>query len=338
MTPTTKRWLGRAVKLVLALLILLFIGRQFYLDLAQPNVDDPNRLAIYELYLRPVWLVASGALYLVGLAPSAWYWRHLHAKFGYPLPWWAAYRAHYIAQLGKYVPGKALAIAIRADLTHPFGVPYGVSIILSFYEVLTAMAAGALVAAIVYTVAPPENLGLDWHPAWLGVILIGLCGVPLLPGVFNFVIAKLTARIQAVELYRLPPVRFGTLAIGLLTTAAGWWLQGLGWWAMLLAVLPQPPAPSFSLWAQCTASIAFANVAGFVIIVVPGGFGVRELLLNKLLSFAGPVPYIAAAAILLRLDWIVAEALFAFAAYWIKPAGEGSEPAGSSTIGDQPKP
>jgi uncharacterized membrane protein YbhN (UPF0104 family) len=323
MTPTVKRALVRSAKLLLAVLILLFIARQFQLDL--------QRLDFQALRLRPVWLILSAALYLIGLAPSAWYWRYLHAKFGYPLPIWAAFRAHYIGQLGKYVPGKALAIAIRAEMTHPFGVPYGVSIILSFYEVLTMMAAGAIVAALVYMVDPPGDLELAAHPVLLGVILLGMCGIPLLPGVFNFLIARLTARIQAVELYRLPPVRFGTLAIGLVTTAVGWWLQGLSWWAMLMGVVPEPPETTFALWAQCTASIAFANVAGFVIVVIPGGLGVREFLLQKLLSFAGEPPYILAAAILLRVDWLVAEGVIALFAFLLKPRGEQREPLGSNS-------
>jgi uncharacterized membrane protein YbhN (UPF0104 family) len=310
-----KRLLWRGVKLVLAGLVLFFVGWQLKKDL-EPKDDQPN---ITEIQLRPEWLAASGAIYLVGVFPSAWFWRHLHARFGYPLPFYAALRAHYIGQLGKYVPGKALAIAMRADLAHPYGVPYGVSIIISFYEVLTGMAAGGIVAAVVYAVEPPDDLELGLHPVAIGAVLIGLCGIPLLPGVFNFVVAKLSARIQAVQLYRLPPLRFGVLATGLLVSGAGWWVLGLSWWALLQAVLADPPALTLSMWAQCTASIAFASVAGFVIIVVPGGFGVRELLLAKLLGFVGPAAYISAAAILLRLDWIAAEALFALCTYWLKP-------------------
>ena len=311
MTSTTKRWLWRGVKIVLAALILVFIGKQFLHDLEQLDLN--------ELKLRHAWLLASGVLYLIGVFPSAWNWRHLHGFFGYPLPLYAAVRAHYIGQLGKYVPGKALAIAMRADLVHPFGVPYGVAIIVSFYEVLTGMAAGAIVAALVYMIEPPGELELAWHPVALGVALIAVCGIPLLPGVFNFVISKLTARIQAVELYRLRPLRTGVLATGLVATGAGWWLQGLSWWAMLQAVLPDPPDLTPALLAQCTASIAFANVAGFVIVVVPGGLGVREYLLRILLGFVAPGKYIAAAAILLRLDWIVAEAIVALCTYWLKP-------------------
>ncbi|HZZ77042.1 MAG TPA: lysylphosphatidylglycerol synthase domain-containing protein [Gemmataceae bacterium] len=302
----------RGIKLLAAGAILLYIGRRF--------VDDLEQLDFDTLELRPEWLAISGALYLFSLLPGVWYWHHLHRQFGYPIPTYAALRAHYIAQLGKYVPGKTLALLMRAHLTHPFGVPYGVSIIISFYEVLTMMAAGGIVAAVIYALEPPGDLQLGLHPVAIGAILVGMCGIPLLPAVFNFIVARLSARIQAVELYRLPSLRFGPLMRGLALGVVLWWVQGLSWYAMLQGVLPTPPAFTMSLWAQCTASIAFANVAGFVLIVIPGGLGVREWLLVNLLNFAGPGPYLTAAAILLRLDWIVMEAIFTLCVYWIRPA------------------
>jgi glycosyltransferase 2 family protein len=320
MNPTTKRWLGRGVKLVLAAMILFFVGRQFLTDLQNPD--------LYKIKPDPAWLVASSALYMIGLFPSMWYWRHLHFKFGYPIPFYAGFRAHYIAQLGKYVPGKAIAIAIRADMTHPYGVPYGVSIIITFYEVLTAMAAGGIVAAIVYAIEPPigseellHEVGIELHPSWIGLVLVAMCGIPLVPSVFNFIIAKLTSKLQAIELYRLPPVQFRTLASGLLMTSIGWWMQGLGMWAMFTAVMPTAPPLTLSGLAQLTAAVAFSNVAGFVIIVLPAGFGIRESLLYNLLKSVGDSVHVTASVILLRLDWIIAEMIVGLVLYLIKPAG-----------------
>jgi glycosyltransferase 2 family protein len=161
----------------------------------------------------------------------------------------------------------------------------------------------------------------------------------LLPGVFNFVVAMLTSKIQAIEMYRLPPARFGTLAAGLVTTGFGWWAQGLSMWAMLQAVMPD--APELSLWAlaQCTAAIAFATVAGFVVFI-PGGLGVRELLLSGLLSSLASRAYVLAAAILLRLTWIVAEAIMTAGMYWWKPVTREdevpAEPLGKEMIDVKP--
>src|SRR5262249_54821858 len=88
------------------------------------------------------------------------------------------------------------------------------------------------------------------------------------------------------------------------------------------AVLPEETALSPMVLGQCTAAIAFATVAGFVFFFIPAGLGVREDLLKNLLSGMGPVKYIAAGALLLRLNCIVAEAIFAGCTYWIKP-GDG---------------
>src|ERR1019366_6670024 len=115
MDPVSKRWLILGVKWVLALVVLFFIGWQFLRDFARDEIKS--------MELHPAWLAASAGLYLLGILPNAWFWRHLFEKFGYSTPLYAAIRAHYIGQLGKYVPGKALALAIRADLVHPYGVP-----------------------------------------------------------------------------------------------------------------------------------------------------------------------------------------------------------------------
>lgn len=322
MNSDWKRWPWRGVKLALAILVLVFVGMRFHRDL----ID----LDLAEIELRPAWLLASAGLYLLGLYPSAWFWRHLHGLFGYPVSHYAAVRAHFVGQLGKYVPGKAMAVLIRAHLVHPCGIPYGVSVIVSFYEVFTGMAAGAILSAVIFLLEPPEQVvDSQMHPALFGLGLIAVCGIPLLPGVFNFVIARLTARIQAIQLYSLPPVRLKTLVIGLLATGAGWWLQGLSVLAMLQAVMPTPRDWSMAGWAQCTAGLALANVAGFVVFFLPAGLGVREELLRMLLGNAGPVRYIAVAVILLRLDWIVAEVAFAAITYWRKPSGERGQPLGS---------
>jgi glycosyltransferase 2 family protein len=326
MKPQAKRWIWSGAKLIAAAVILFFVGRQLLGDLEKLDVDLTNPQSLLSIVRRPGWLFASACLYLLSLLPSVWYWRHLHLQFLYPIDRYAAMRAHYIAQIGKYVPGKALAIWIRASLMHPFGVPYGVSVIISFYEVLTAMAAGGLLAALVYVIDPPiieEPLVFrDWEldPRWAALVLMGLCGIPLLPGVFNFIIGRMTAHLQAIELYRLPPVRYGTLLTGLLMTSIGWFVQGFSLWAMLQAVLPEPPALTLSWVGQCTAALAFATVLGFVIIVIPGGLGVRESCLSILLNAAGPIPYVVAAAILLRVVWIITECVVAGCFYLIQPS------------------
>ncbi|MSU78063.1 MAG: flippase-like domain-containing protein [Gemmataceae bacterium] len=320
MNPTAKRWLVRAIKLTLALVVLFFIGRIFW--------DDLKKLEYSQIQLQPGWLVLSGGIYILALMPSVWFFRHVHQLFGYPVAVYACARAHMIGHLGKYAPGKMLALVMRSALLKPSGIPYGVSLIVSFYEVLTAMASGALVAAIVFVFDPPTipeglqaYIPADWHPAWFGVGLLAVCGLPLLPGVFNFIIAKMTAKLSTMEMYRLPPIRYPTLLLGIVVTSFSWWLQGLSAWILVYSVVPGMEGLSFETVAQYTAAIAFTNVVGFVVIL-PAGFGVRELLLKHMFAAAGPVPLVAVAVILLRFNSIAAEIIIALVLYWIKPAGK----------------
>ena len=49
----------------------------------------------------------------VGLVPMAWFWHRTLAALGQPAPWRATLRAYFLGHLGKYVPGKAMAVILR---------------------------------------------------------------------------------------------------------------------------------------------------------------------------------------------------------------------------------
>ncbi len=327
MNTAWKSWGWPLVKGLLAVAILLGIGRRFYDDLCELD------LATFEL--RPAWLALSGMLYLLALLPSAWFWYHLLHVFGDRPGLFKAVRAYFVGQMGKYVPGKALALILRGSFVRGPEVRFGAAIIASFYEVLTTMAAGGIVAAVIFAIQPPDDVpGLHWHPLLTSLLLVALCGVPLLPGVFNFIVGRVAARFQKVESFRLPRLRFGTLVVGLAATTTGWLLMGLGVWALLQAVLPTEPPGSFTaVWMRCTGSIGLAYVAGFLIVFLPGGIGAREYFLLHLLAFAFPAEaVIAAAVLLLRLIWTAAEVVLTGALLAIrqecKPRDERSESRG----------
>jgi uncharacterized membrane protein YbhN (UPF0104 family) len=236
----------------------------------------------------------------------------------------ATARAYYVGQLGKYVPGKALALIMRGAMVQGPGVRLGVALVTSFYEVLTTMAAGALLAAVLFLWQPPAALDLEWDPAWLGLLLLVVVGVPLLPGVFNRLVRRASARFRQVESLQMPPLRAGTLLLGLAVTGAGWLLLGVSLWAMLYAVLPEPPALTAELWGRCTAVIGLAYVAGFLMVFMPGGLGAREFFLSALLvpelssqPAEEAAAVVALVVVLLRLTWTLAELIVAAVVWWL---------------------
>ena len=314
-----KRWLQRwgwtVGKALLALAILAGIGRQFYHNLTQ--------LDLTELTLRPGWLVLSAGLYLLALGGSAWFWYRLLRTFGERPEAAATVRAYYLGHLGKYVPGKAWALLLRGNLVRGPGVRLGVAILSAFYEVLTTMASGALLAAVLFAVQPPAAAERGFHPVVIGVLLLAMLGVPLLPGVFNRLVGRLAARFQQVESFRLPRLSGGTLALGLAVTGCGWLALGASLWAMVQAVVPDPYPLTPETWARSTAMVGLSYVAGFLAFMLPSGVGVREGVLEgflapELVCRVAHGPAVATVTVLLlRLLWTTAELVMAAVVYWL---------------------
>jgi glycosyltransferase 2 family protein len=312
MNERLRRWAWPLVKALLAVAIVGAVGWQFWGDL--------HREQLQQLSLQVPWLVLSALLYLAGLGFAAWYWYRLLVVFGERPALPAALRAYYLSQLGKYLPGKAWALMMRGTLICGPDVKLGVALIATFYEVLTMMAAGALLAAVLLALDPPALLSATVDPHWLGLFLAAVCGIPLLPAVFNRLVARLAKRFQRVESFRLPHLRALTLMEGLATTGVGWCLFGVSLWAMVHALLPDAPPLTWVVGGRYIAIQALAWVAGFVAVFVPGGFGVREWVLKELLGpeLAGQgAAKVIVIVLLVRLTGMAAELVVAAVIWWL---------------------
>src|SRR5262249_55867674 len=140
----------------------------------------------------------------------------------------AAFRAYYVSQLGKYLPGKAVAVVMRVALVRSPGVSGGVAALTTFYEVLTTMASGVLLAAVLSGLFMEQgSLASDWeglrnliiHREWeefhldrrlLVLFSLGMLlpvGLPLLPGIFNRIAYRVSKPFRVAEAPELPRVR-----------------------------------------------------------------------------------------------------------------------------------
>jgi hypothetical protein len=161
------RKLWPLVKLLLGLAIVVVIGRRFYLDLR----DHPELL---RQPLRPGWLLLSGALYLLGLGFSALCWHRLMLGLGERPPFLTALRAYFIGHMGKYLPGKAWAVFLRASLVRGHGASPVLATVAAFYEVLVTMSAGALSAVVFFLLMlppSPDHLGSGRVRQQLGTVV-----------------------------------------------------------------------------------------------------------------------------------------------------------------------
>ena len=145
----------------------------------------------------------------------------------------------------------------------------------------------------------------------------------IIPVLFNRIVRRINRFAAfAKDTPKLRPIH---LLMGLVVTSGTWLTFGLSGWSMLCGLMPEPPP--FELAAACriAAYIALAYVAGFFILVVPSGLGVREYFLLRCLVPelsrvlpAGEAAAVAAVLVLmLRLVWTIADLVMTALVYWL---------------------
>ncbi|HBO43199.1 MAG TPA: hypothetical protein DD670_04550, partial [Planctomycetaceae bacterium] len=168
-----RRWCLAAIKLLILAVVFWFVHRTI--------IDGLAALDKSPLTIRPAWIVLSGVLYLLGLLPAAVFWRRLLRTLGQDARPIETLRAYYIGHLGKYVPGKAMVVVLRAGLIRGGRVDTTVAAVTVFYETLMMMSVGAFWACAVLVL---------WYRDHALLCILALClmtaaGLPVVPPVFR---------------------------------------------------------------------------------------------------------------------------------------------------------
>ncbi|MEU4519149.1 lysylphosphatidylglycerol synthase domain-containing protein [Amycolatopsis sp. NPDC024027] len=240
-------------------------------------------------------LAALAAWLLLGVQT----WRGVLASLGSRLGFAAGARICFAAIAGTYLPGPWWQALAAAHTGRQTGVPAGrvvaAYLLVAVVNLLSATAVGLLAAPLV--------LGASWP--WLAV--------PLLLGAYVVwrpeTVLRLTDR-AARLLRRAPPADRPDprgLRRALLVQTAAWLAGGLHLWLLAYA-LGAPPGPAL---AAGVGGYAFASAAGALVLVLPDGAGVRELVIIAALGPVLPVPAATVAAIGSRACLVVAELLCA---------------------------
>ena len=303
-----------AAKLLVFVIVAFFIGRAVVKAFDQMQAEGVT-LASLNLW----WLCLAGGLFLVAQIPLAWFWRQAMWQLGQHPSWSRTLYAYYLGSLGKYVPGKAMVVVLRTGFVRGPQVDPIIAALCVFIETLTMMAAGGFLGAVLVLVLVRFTglpIGETWlvYPLAIGLMLA--TGIPTIPPIFRFVAKVLRiSRAKADVNELLERLDYRLMAQGWLANLVAWPIMGLSLWSALKA-MPETEHALGSPWQQLpllTASIALAVVAGFVS-MLPGGVGVRELVLNLLMTPTfGRLAIVS--IILLRLAWLMAEVAFSSILY-----------------------
>ncbi len=333
MTPRPSN-LNRRLMLALKVLIFLSVAAGIAYTLWKSwGSFRAHDFSLLDIDLR--WFAVACASYIMGTLPCWLFWHQTLRAMGQKPTLWETFRAYYIGHLGKYVPGKAMVVVLRTGWIRNERVDTTVAATSVFVETLTMMAVGAFVAALILAVSFRGH----WAQLALAVALMLLAGIPTVPPIFRRLVrwAQVKRANPNIET-ALNGLNYPLMAFGWVMIGGGWLVLGLGLWATLMAMTsagPAYPQPTLSDVPIATACTALAIVAGFLSLI-PGGLGVRELVLIPLLAprFAtaegsGEVEAFIT-AVLLRLAWLVSEVTISTILYLASRMRRNSTPTPST--------
>ncbi|TWT63815.1 lysylphosphatidylglycerol synthase transmembrane domain-containing protein [Rubinisphaera italica] len=296
------------------------------------GVDQWKTLDLRNVQWSPGWLAAAMIVYFFSWIPAAWVWGELLRSAGSKLGFYPLVRAHFCGHVGKYIPGKALSLVIRAALVREHEVPLSMAGLMATVETLITMATGVIVTVVllplligqadtqgIATALPVLAPVLD-APSWqrwtaAGLILaFAIATIPIFTRLLALATKKLSRKIDSASTAELH-LPYRTVGKWMLVLAGGWFLNGcsLGLVLMSLGISPDL-ANSPLLW---TCAVAGATSLGFLVLFAPGGLGVREAILIGVLQLSPQIDasFAVVAAVLLRLISFLSEVLFTLLLY-----------------------
>ncbi len=245
---------------------------------------------------HPGYLLAALGCYLAGNLVQIAAWAMVMRAVGAPLRVDQALRGYILAFLPRYIPGTVWGYLSRGEwLARECGVPYPISSLASLLEaatlLLTALSIGALWLVALRWRLPVALICLmlmwiNWH--WLPRLL-----------------QRIAPQRWQSQLHTSHSLWLGLA--GNLLYLFFWGVHGCGLWLLGRALGFWPVALPWA--AISAASVAWA--AGFVVLFVPTGLGVREATLTALLQqqVGLPTGEAGTVAVLSRLWIILAELL-----------------------------
>jgi uncharacterized membrane protein YbhN (UPF0104 family) len=224
------------------------------------------------------WLIASGlfafASFLVLI--EAWV-RIITGLTGRRIPFVAAARIWCISNLAIYIPAgpgwQIVQMGVMSAEQGIGGVPAGAAAVIN---AAINIACGLAVAAITGAPLMARLLGSFAWLGWTTAVVAALCVIALpvlLPTIFRFAARVLHAKVPMES----PPAR--VIAVAAAANVLSWILYGATLQCLSLAVL----GVGFGGVLDYTAAFAAAYVVGYLFFLSPGGIGVREATLQKVL-------------------------------------------------------
>jgi uncharacterized membrane protein YbhN (UPF0104 family) len=257
-------------------------------------------------------------------------WIRILASWGVDVPYGAALQAEMISMIAKYIPGGVWTPASRVAALQRLTGQRRTAVILASILVEAVLSAISGVVVFVVSLAWVRDVHAPLAPL---IAFAVVCAAILHPRIFRPVASKVLKPFGMTELDPLP---FGTM-LGLLAFYCGTWLiGGFGLYFMILSVHENPGLASV---AYLGGTAAIGAIVAVLVVLAPGGIGVREASMVGLLVSVTSSAAALSVVILNRLAITVVEvALFVVGvgAWRLRSRAAGGEAPRSAPRGAPP--
>lgn len=298
-----------SIKFIFVLAILYFVGNQI-----TQNWDE---LVRYDWTFNPSWFVLSIIAQLATFVMFSKVWCMLVDGFGYQVPLRYGFKIGYIANLGRYIPGKIWQVfgmvyyAKKVNMTEEAAITsWIIAMMFALPSAFLASLAGIIFFSqvLLSELDSTMRLGIFAIAAVTFLMSVVLIALPTRSLAFLNILLKKIGR-RSLEFHLSSGLAFRVYA----GYFACWIMYGVSFWMFLHAILPDPKIGV----VEATTAFILAYQLGYVAFLAPGGIGVRELVLTSaLMPFIGPIA--SGVAVAARFWNLVIEILAALIALSIK--------------------
>lgn len=272
--PLIKRRVVPVLKLLLLLLVLALVTRVLlkqWRQIADANID---------VHIRPLPLVGTALMLMAVAVVQAIGYRTLLGAYATAPPWRQMLPVAWVPPMGKYVPGKVVALMAAMAMLRRYGVAAAVAV-----SVVLALDGMATVAGLIVSSPllwwPPVAGRLPWA-RFVAVPAIAAAVVCLWPAVFSRLV---NTALRWMNRAPLPPTPSLTkYAVPLACAFGQWLLHGAALGLIVQSVTGRTPWSHFPLMMGFA---ALSQTLGYLALFAPGGLGVREAVLLACLT---PLP------------------------------------------------
>jgi len=292
--------LAKAVGALLALALLVGTA-----------ADAWRQLSTSDVHLAPGPALTGLALLFATYVALADLWRRAARCFGVRLRLGEAVQVWSFSNLGRYIPGKIWQVVGLVVVARDFGV--GAVAAGGTAVLVTAMVIGA--GALVGIVLLPRHVA--GSAASMAGVVIAAAGMAVIVAFPGWLLRTASRVPGAAHLSQLTPPTRATMARLSAGFCAAWLGHGVAFFLFAGAFAPL----AWDKAASLTGAYSLAHVLGLVAIVAPGGIGVREGVLERLVAgIAGDTLPAAVVAVAARVWTTAAEVVVLFLAIGLRVA------------------